>query len=232
MLITRAHLAVARHLLVADFGQIVADIGTRLLSHGPTSFIELLRALQLPKSQVRNSLLVLIQHNLVKCTEKVVSVAAAKKRASHVTFTPIPLYEASLDDIFVRPCFPRLLQMARSRFGADEAMLLQQLMACGRLTSEQLIERACAAHAAAQSLEADSPALTDRRRELHAALAQIREARYISPSEMLSGHQARAVPACGGCTWRATASSSSTMRSRSSWPTRWTATRGSSCASR
>ena len=70
-LITGAALRVARHVLEGEFGPIVAEIATWLLANGAAPWVELLREFQprVSKAHVRCSLLVLIQHNIVRCTE-------------------------------------------------------------------------------------------------------------------------------------------------------------------
>lgn len=198
-LITGAALRVARHVLEGEFGPIVAEIATWLLANGAAPWVELLREFQprVSKAHVRCSLLVLIQHNIVRCTEKSESAVASKKRmAMAAVAAPVALYEASLDEIFVRPCFPGMLKMARKRFGADAVLLLQQVMACGRLTGEQLVERACEMHAAGiTSASADSQALAERRQALHAAYMRLRAAHFLSRVRGLTGGLADAAAA-------------------------------------
>ena len=198
-LITGAALRVARHVLEGEFGPIVAEIATWLLANGAAPWVELLREFQprVSKAHVRCSLLVLIQHNIVRCTEKPESAVASKKHmAMAAVAAPVALYEAILDEIFVRPCFPGMLKMARTRFGADAVLLLQQVMACGRLTGEQLVERACEMHAAGiTSASADSQALADRRQALHAAYMRLRAAHFLTRVRGLTGGLADAAAA-------------------------------------
>eukprot|EP00803_Ostreobium_quekettii_P005618 evm.model.scf_375EXC.8 EVM.evm.TU.scf_375EXC.8 scf_375EXC:81591-82527(-) len=49
------------------FGDIVAATGKCLLDKGALTFGQLITASQLPLSQVRNSMMVLLQHNYVSC---------------------------------------------------------------------------------------------------------------------------------------------------------------------
>jgi transcription initiation factor IIE alpha subunit len=177
-------LQLAHLILEADFGEVVASVGLRLLSHGAAHLSDLARALQLPKSQLRSSLLVLIQHNIVSCVARIDAAAAARKRP--LDGAPlVPQYEASINEVFVRPLFPRLLMLVRERLGGEEEMLLQELLVCGRLSSEQLMQRATEAYARSRQLAADAPELTDWRKDLHGALGQLQAARFISQSEVI-----------------------------------------------
>ena len=59
------HIRVATLILRADFGEAVEAVGLRLLTEGCT-LPELQRSTRLPTQQLKNALLALIQHNIVR----------------------------------------------------------------------------------------------------------------------------------------------------------------------
>lgn len=78
-----------------------------------------------------------------------------------------------------------MLLIVRARLSRDEELLLQELLSCGRLSSEQLLQRAVEAYASAKGLPLDSAEVGDKRLALHAAASALEAARFISHSEVL-----------------------------------------------
>ena len=181
------HCEAARQILLTDFGDLVAKVCIRLLTHGPATLAELARAVtDLTRAQLRNALLVLTQHNVVRFHARA-AVEAKTRKGHEVPARPPPVirYEASIDEIFARPLFPRMLIIVRERLGGEQEqdmwLLLQQLMLWGRLSSEQLLQKTINAYgeSAKPPLDTDAPEMTDKMRELHSALVQLQQARFI-----------------------------------------------------
>ncbi|GJM93573.1 hypothetical protein PR202_ga10138 [Eleusine coracana subsp. coracana] len=92
-----------------------------LLRRGPLSLQEIIRRVELSPGQVKNALLVLIQHNW-----------AADKT--------VTLYLAIFDNVLHRLRFTKFLSVIREDIPESEA-LIEGLLLNGRLTFDQLMER-------------------------------------------------------------------------------------------
>lgn len=189
-----AHLSVAAHILRSDLGPVVQEVASRLLLHGAATLGEVIQGVSLPQVQVRNALLVLIQQNIVKCTAR----AIQGRRAAELPAAA--MYEAVLDEVLVRRWFPRMLMHVRERpeLGEDGELVLRELLACGRMPTEMLLERTTAAVAAASKLAVDDPKVDERRLGFGAALTQLQQQRYLVPSSQLpdelASHDAPPLP--------------------------------------
>jgi hypothetical protein len=167
----------AAQILRADFGPVVEKVGSQLLVHGPASLSELGRTLSLPPTLLKNALLVLIQQNIVQCEAR---GSASEGRASgrgHLV-----QYEALLDQILVRPWFAQMLLHCNSLFReseGDAGLLLQQLFICGRLGTEQMLQRAAAKFAHENGLEEGDKVVASKRLALHAAASQLQIRHFI-----------------------------------------------------
>ncbi|WOL14579.1 hypothetical protein Cni_G23359 [Canna indica] len=104
-----------------------------LLQRGTLSLQEIARATELSNPQVKNGLLVLIQHNCVQAF----SVPRAAGAVKAVT-----QYMALFDNILHRMRFSKLLAIVREDLGAQCETLLEGLLQHGRLTFDQLVVRA------------------------------------------------------------------------------------------
>ena len=70
---TAQHLELATQLVDTSFGPIVTKVASRLLSFGAATLSELARETQLPLPQLRSSLMVLIQQNIVRSSARPIS---------------------------------------------------------------------------------------------------------------------------------------------------------------
>ena len=140
-----AHLEVASHIVRADFGPIVATVCSWLLSHGAMPLPELVQGTGLQLSQVRNSLLILLQHNIIKAIARPVGAAAKRARGDAPSATAA--YEASVDEVLLRRWFPRMLLCVRKSISSDAELVLQELLLHGRLSGPQLVEHAVSTYA-------------------------------------------------------------------------------------
>ena len=151
------HLAVAKHIMLTDFSESVETISSFLLSNGPTSLKDLVLMTSLPAPLVRNGLLALMQQNIVTCPvlPEVDTSAAAKARRAAGNLPPI-VYAASLDEIFGRLWFPRIVLLARDSYGDAAGMLLQELLIHGRMDQDAMVGSAAQAYAPSADLPLDS----------------------------------------------------------------------------
>ena len=170
---TRAHLELASQVVEASFGPIVAKVASRLLSFGPLSLVELGRDTRLPPAQLRNALLVLIQQNVVRSTARPAAGPARTRGAAPPP--PTVQYEASLDEILVRSWFPKMAIHTREKIGGDEELLLHELLICGRLSVDDLVQRATDTYAAERGLAAESGEVSDKRLAFVQAAAVLRQ---------------------------------------------------------
>lgn len=189
---TRHHQELARHIVSASFGPIVSKVAGQLLSHGAASLAELGRETALPPSQLRNALLVLIQQNLVRSTPRYIKVPGKPSPP------PAVQYEATLDEILVRPWFPRMVIHAREKLGADEELLLHELLVYGRLSSDDLVQRATESYAVSRGQAADSSEVSDKRLAFVQAMSVLRERRYMTQSDVLDSQLCAEVPDVAG----------------------------------
>eukprot|EP00238_Polyblepharides_amylifera_P008931 CAMPEP_0196580510 /NCGR_PEP_ID=MMETSP1081-20130531/28923_1 /TAXON_ID=36882 /ORGANISM="Pyramimonas amylifera, Strain CCMP720" /LENGTH=507 /DNA_ID=CAMNT_0041900391 /DNA_START=167 /DNA_END=1690 /DNA_ORIENTATION=- len=98
--------------------------------------MELGRATKLPPSQLKNSLLVLLQHNCVESFKEEETNPDPRK----VTVTMPFVYAASLDRIIQRLRHARFLVHVRESLGERAESVMQALLEHGRLRSDQVLE--------------------------------------------------------------------------------------------
>lgn len=123
-------------LISTHFGDVVAKVCECLIRHGSLSFLEVVRFTELPQGQVKNSLLVLIQHNCVQAFSipKTVGMGGITK--------PITLYMVIFDNIIHRMRFSKFCLIVKEHLGNQCADILEGFLQHGRLTFELLFDRA------------------------------------------------------------------------------------------
>ncbi|XP_022141201.1 uncharacterized protein LOC111011656 isoform X2 [Momordica charantia] len=128
----------AVHIITAHFGNLVAKVCETLLRKGPLTLRLLIRFTELNSSQVNNSLLILIQHN---CVQAFTSVTEGEFGDAPKTDTQ---YLALFSNILHRMRFSKFLAVASEKLEKDKNCeeLLEGLLQNGRLSMEQLVERA------------------------------------------------------------------------------------------
>ncbi|OVA01687.1 RNA polymerase III Rpc82 [Macleaya cordata] len=126
----------AFNLISAHFGDLVARVCDCLLRKGTLTLPELIRYTELPPQQVKNCLLVLIQHNCVQAftTEKEGGFGVAPK--------VITQYTTIFENILHRMRFSKFLAIVSEELDKECEELLEGLLQHGRLTLEQIILRA------------------------------------------------------------------------------------------
>ncbi|KAH0463254.1 hypothetical protein IEQ34_007836 [Dendrobium chrysotoxum] len=133
-------------LIAAHFGDVVAVsplspdsasvVCECLIRRGSLCFMDVVRFTELHQGQVKDCLLVLIQHNCVQAFSipKTVGMGGATK--------PVTLYMAIFDNIIHRMRFSKFLQIVKEHLGNQCAELLEGFLQHGRLTFELLYDRA------------------------------------------------------------------------------------------
>ncbi|KAJ1412042.1 Winged helix-like DNA-binding domain superfamily [Sesbania bispinosa] len=124
----------AIHLITNHFGNLVAKVCEKLLGNGPLTLEQLIRYTELTKEQVKNSLLVLVQHN---CAQAFV-YEGGDGDGSRVRTQ----YLALFDNILHRLRFPKFLEIASRHLDDECVELLDGLLRDGRLTLKQMVDRA------------------------------------------------------------------------------------------
>ncbi|XP_020581932.1 DNA-directed RNA polymerase III subunit RPC3 [Phalaenopsis equestris] len=123
-------------LIAAQFGNVVAKVCECLIHRGSLSFMEVVRFTELSQGQVKNCLLVLIQHNCVQAfsVPKTVGLGGVTK--------PTTLYMAVFDNVIHRMRFSKFLLVVKEHLGNQYTELLEGFLQHGRLTFQLLYDRA------------------------------------------------------------------------------------------
>ena len=183
-----------------DFGPLVQQLVSTLLTHGPLTLPALIHYSTLTPSQARKALIICIQHNI--------AVADYERRPSPLSSTsspPPPPPDAAVDPLNVRVlyrvheaslrCRPRLpsyVQKARERLGEDAALIVQSLCSKGILTTPQLLDLALTLYqqqrqpadlAPSSSSSSEAPP-AGKRDELEAALHRLSALRFVKRAIM------------------------------------------------
>ncbi|XP_044976656.1 uncharacterized protein LOC123444106 isoform X2 [Hordeum vulgare subsp. vulgare] len=117
--------------LISDhFGPLVAKVCDCLLRQGALQLQEIVRRLNLPPGQVKNSLLVLIQHNCVQ------AFSSPSPRGDRT----MTLYLTIFNNVLHRLRFSKFISVIRADIPESEA-LIEGLLQNGRLTFDQLVGR-------------------------------------------------------------------------------------------
>ncbi|KAK8497865.1 hypothetical protein V6N13_032519 [Hibiscus sabdariffa] len=126
----------AVNLITTHFGDLVAKVCECLLRKGPLTLQATVRFTELTSSQVKNCLLVLIQHNCVQAFVLEQSVEhgdAAKANTQYI---------ALFDNIIHRWRFNKFLTIVSQNLDKQCVDLLEALLQHGRLTLKQMSDRA------------------------------------------------------------------------------------------
>ncbi|KAH7416484.1 hypothetical protein KP509_14G093600 [Ceratopteris richardii] len=128
----------AYEIICNQFGELVGKVIQCLLFKGQLSLPELARFTEINITQLRNCLLVLVQHNCVQ---------GFRVEAEGVGLNPpkvLTSYVSIMRNILHRMRFPKFLMLVREDLGEEAEALIEGLLEHGRLTVEQLIQRAAA----------------------------------------------------------------------------------------
>ncbi|RDX69884.1 DNA-directed RNA polymerase III subunit RPC3, partial [Mucuna pruriens] len=137
-MVTQYGIKFAVHLITNHFGNLVSKVCENLLSHGPLTLDQLIRHTELTKEQVKNSLLVLVQHNCVQAF-----VSSPEDDDDGVDRLRVRTqYLALFDNIIHRLRFPKFLEIVSRKLDEECVELLDGLLRDGRLTLKQMVDRA------------------------------------------------------------------------------------------
>ena len=148
-----------------SFGDGVRRVGSHLLLRGATSLLGLHRELGMPLPELRAALLVLIQHNIARSTP-----------------TAPVRYEASHEQVALRPLLPVFVATLEVHLGKLEACLMEEVLKAGRLDEESCVRRTGDATKAPRD---DSLAPEQQQSALVAAFGRLAAEGFIVPCEAL-----------------------------------------------
>ncbi|KAK9914258.1 hypothetical protein M0R45_038047 [Rubus argutus] len=131
MTVTNSGIQYAVQIITKHFGNLVAKVCENLLKSGPLNLSALIRSTKLTPQQVKNSLLILVQHNCVQ-------PFALESKGGH----KVVQYMAVYDNILHRLRFAKFLSIVSQELDDDCKQLLAGLLEHGRLTQQQLTDRA------------------------------------------------------------------------------------------
>ncbi|CAI0546844.1 unnamed protein product [Linum tenue] len=129
----------AVHLVTDQFGNLVAKVCECLLRNGALPIHAIVRRTELPPAKVKNSLLVLIQHNCAQAfilEESVSGEDAGEPGKAHTQ------YIALFVNILHRVRFSKFLDVVSKELGGSCGELFRGLLEHGRLTVKQIVDRA------------------------------------------------------------------------------------------
>ncbi|XP_057423066.1 uncharacterized protein LOC130716999 isoform X2 [Lotus japonicus] len=134
-MVSQNGIKLAAHFITNHFGTTVAKVCENLLRKGPLPLELLIRYTELNHKDVKNSLLVLIQHN---CVQPFVYLGGDDDNGSKVGIQ----YLALFDNIIHRLRFPKFVDIVSRELDKKCVYLLEGLLRDGRLTLKQMIDRA------------------------------------------------------------------------------------------
>ncbi|KAJ7969945.1 DNA-directed RNA polymerase III subunit RPC3 [Quillaja saponaria] len=135
-MVTQNGIKLAVHLITNHFGNLVAKVCENLLRKGTLTLEHLIRFTELTREQVKNSLLVLIQHNCVQAYSLEVEGGSTYGAKANTQ------YLAIFDNILHRLRFPKFLATVSENFDNECVELFEGLLRDGRLTITQMVARA------------------------------------------------------------------------------------------
>ncbi|XP_028103978.1 DNA-directed RNA polymerase III subunit RPC3 isoform X3 [Camellia sinensis] len=134
-MVTQYGIKLSVSLISSYFGNLVAKVCECLLRRGTLSCANIVRFTELNKVQVRNSLLVLIQHNCVQAfsIQQEGSFGEAPKVVTQ--------YMVLFDNIIHHMRFPKFLAYVSEELGKECEDILEGLLQHGRLSLDQILDR-------------------------------------------------------------------------------------------
>ncbi|CAE8720054.1 unnamed protein product [Polarella glacialis] len=153
-------IALAANVLKDHFGPIVQKVGQVLLEKGALSLQEVLHYTRLvfdnpvdePLSfqQVRNAMLVLLQHGLISAKPHPKLLASGAKDTGI-----LQLYSVDVDEVLARLRFSQFLEYVMAKYGELAYELLFAALRYGRVSRSKAIEEACKAVTDSSAAEAE-----------------------------------------------------------------------------
>ncbi|XP_034710606.1 DNA-directed RNA polymerase III subunit rpc3-like [Vitis riparia] len=133
---TQYGVQLAVHLISSHFGNLVAKVCDCLLRKGTLTLASVIRFTELPPQQVKSCILVLIQHNCVQAfaIQQEVGFGEAPRVVTQ--------YMALFHNILHRMRFAKFLAIVSEELDKECEEILEGLLQHGRLTLEQILDRA------------------------------------------------------------------------------------------
>ncbi|KAB1210683.1 DNA-directed RNA polymerase III subunit rpc3 [Morella rubra] len=135
-MVSQYGIKLAVHLINNHFGNLVAKVCENLLRRGPLTLQLIVRYTELTPQQVKNSLLILIQHNCVQAFSLEQEGGLEDGPRSNTQ------YMALFNNMLHRMRFSKFLEIVSREFDEECKGLLEGLLQHGRLTLKQMVERA------------------------------------------------------------------------------------------
>lgn len=115
-----------RYIVLEHFGPIVEKVASTLLLRGRLNLFLLSEYCKVPKKQLRDSLFILIQHNLV-------SFADLPEGSKLVTY-----YSLEIANILNRILFMKILSLAKEKYGVEGLFIAKTFILNGKLKSKDV----------------------------------------------------------------------------------------------
>ncbi|KAH7849430.1 hypothetical protein Vadar_017758 [Vaccinium darrowii] len=125
----------AVYLISSYFGDLVAKVCECLLRRGTLPLRSIIQYTELHERQVRNCLLVLIQHNCVQ------AFAIEQQGGFGEAPKVITQYMVLFDNVIHHMRFPKFLEVVSEEFGKECQEILEGLLQHGRLSLNQILDR-------------------------------------------------------------------------------------------
>uniref|UniRef100_T1IZX1 DNA-directed RNA polymerase III subunit RPC3 n=1 Tax=Strigamia maritima TaxID=126957 RepID=T1IZX1_STRMM len=116
----------ALKLLQEHFGDIVMSVGRCLLERGTSPIGEIIQQTNESITSVKNSLVVLIQHDLV---------------SFQLNSRGIVSYQMKSDDVYPMLSYPLCIDAAEKLFNAEGKLIVEQIILCGKLKLTEIVEK-------------------------------------------------------------------------------------------
>ncbi|XP_042483733.1 DNA-directed RNA polymerase III subunit RPC3 [Macadamia integrifolia] len=165
-MVTQYGIKLAVSVISSHFGDLVSKVCECLLRKGTLSLAELVRYTELQNNQVKNCLLVLIQHNCVQ------PFSVQKDGGFGVAPKVVTQYTVLFDNILHRLRFSKFLAIVSEELDKECEELLEALLQHGRLTLEQITQRA-------QSISKQNDWSTAVQDALRESFVRLVNARYV-----------------------------------------------------
>ncbi|KDP22271.1 hypothetical protein JCGZ_26102 [Jatropha curcas] len=136
MVKTQHGIKYAAHLITNHFGNLVGKVCECLLRRGPLNLQAIIRFTGVKETSVKNSLLVLIQHNCVQ-SFRLIEPGGLNNEPKQIT-----QYIAVFDNILHRMRFSKFLAIISQEFDKLCVDIVEGLLQHGRLTLKQIVDRA------------------------------------------------------------------------------------------
>ncbi|KAJ3153818.1 DNA-directed RNA polymerase III subunit RPC3 [Geranomyces variabilis] len=177
----------AKAILLEHFGPIVQKVAGGLLERGRSTLVVLVRRLELSAKQVRESLFILIQHNMVTYAE-----SAEGSRM-------VVYYQININAILLRDRFSLYMRAVRQKCGEESQRMFTEILRHGRANYPLLAANAQGPGMTRDQIADAFKALLDAR-----VVVECRPQDSVTPEDQLMSEEAAEVARRGGLPLTAT----------------------------